>query len=308
MTGRTFTATAIALSAFASNSIFGRLALRGSGIDPATYTTLRLVSGALVLLLLARASSRDRGRRQPPPMSSAVFLALYAVAFSFAYVSLPAGTGALILFGAVQATMLLSALRSGERPHPLEWTGLVVAIAGLVYLTRPGLAAPPLAGSLLMALSGAAWGFYSLNGRWRAHPLADTAVNFRRAAPLAIAVSVATIARSRISASGALLAVLSGALSSGIGYAIWYAALRGLTATRAAIVQLAVPVLTAAAAVVFLGESVSLRLVISAALILGGVGVALAGRIRETAPAGEGTVAVPGRSGYDGGGRRGRPR
>ncbi len=281
MTGRTVTATATALVAFASNSIFGRLALRGAGIDPATYTTLRLASGAAVLVLLARWSARSTPRAQRPRWRSAGFLVAYAAAFSFAYVSLPAGTGALILFGAVQATMLVSALHAGERPHGLEWTGLVLALGGLVYLSAPGLSAPPLLGSVLMAVSGAAWGFYSLAGRGRSNPLADTAVNFARATPFALAVSVATIAHARISVTGALLAVLSGAVSSGLGYVVWYAAVRGLTATRAAVVQLAVPVLTAGAAVLFLGESISFRLVLAAALILGGVGVSLTARARD---------------------------
>jgi drug/metabolite transporter (DMT)-like permease len=278
---RTFFYTAFALMAFASNSVLCRLALGAGTIDPASFSTLRLTSGALTLLLIMtifkeKASFSPRSR-----WLSAILLFAYAVPFSFAYIGLSAGTGALILFGAVQATMIFAALRSGERPHPLEWAGLIFAIGGLVCLVLPGLTAPSPTSSSLMAIAGVAWGIYSLRGRGAASPLADTTHNFVHAVPAAVGVNLVMLRDFHLSAEGAFLAVLSGALASGMGYVIWYAALRGLTAMRAATVQLAVPVLAAAGGVIFLSEYVSLRLVVSAIAILGGVGLALTGRQRS---------------------------
>jgi drug/metabolite transporter (DMT)-like permease len=255
-----------------------RLALGAATIDAASFSTLRLASGACALLLILtlvkeKLSFMRRGR-----WASAILLFLYAVPFSFAYLGLSAGTGALILFGAVQATMIFAALRSGERPHPLEWAGLILAIVGLICLVFPGLTAPPPTSSLMMAIAGIAWGIYSLRGRGAASPLTDTTHNFVHSVPAAIGVNIIMLRDLHVSAEGAFLAVLSGALASGMGYVVWYAALRGLTAMRAATVQLAVPVLAAAGGVLFLSEHVSLRLVVSAIVILGGVGLALAGR------------------------------
>jgi drug/metabolite transporter (DMT)-like permease len=198
----------------------------------------------------------------------------YAIMFSFAYVSLTASTGALILFGAVQTTMLTAALVAGERPTALEWSGLVLAFIGLVVLTAPGLAGPPLRGSLSMAASGICWGFYSLWGRDVKSPLASTTTNFVRVTPLSLLVSLATIGSAHLTTYGVLLATACGALTSGVGYVLWYAALAGLSATRAATVQFAVPVIAAAGGVVLLAEPISLRLVASAILILGGIGLA----------------------------------
>ncbi len=282
-TRRIAVATVFALIAFASNSILCRLALGPSGIDPATFTTVRIVSGALMLACIVaitrRRASAD-GPRSRAGWISAAFLYLYAIAFSWSYVSLSAGTGALILFGCVQTTMLAAALRAGERPRRLEWVGLAIAVGGLVYLVSPGLAAPSPLGAALMATAGVAWGLYSLRGRGSARPLHDTARNFLRAVPLAIATSLALLARVHASREGIALAVASGAISSGLGYVIWYAALRGLTATRAATVQLSVPVIAAWGGILLLGETLSARLVTAAVLILGGVGVALAARRR----------------------------
>ena len=297
---RTAILTTLALIAFAANSVLCRLALGRAAIDAASFSTVRLVSGAIVLLLLtllfnrrgvadrsdtragdlpdtpgARAAARSHG-----DWTSASMLFLYAVSFSFAYVSLSTGTGALILFGAVQSTMILSALRSGERPHALEWLGLILALAGLVYLVFPGLSAPSPTGSALMAIAGIAWGIYSLRGRGSVDPLAGTTGNFVRAVPMVIVVSLVMLGRLQVSFDGALLAILSGGIASGVGYVIWYAALRGMTATRAATVQLSVPVLAAGGGVVFMSESVSLRLVTAGILILGGVGMAVAASAR----------------------------
>jgi drug/metabolite transporter (DMT)-like permease len=271
---RTVVLTGSALTAFAANSLLCRAALGRSAIDPASFSTIRLVSGAATLALLALST-----RRGPSGLAgswgSAVLLFLYAVPFSFAYVSLGAGTGALILFGAVQATMLAAALSSGERPHVVQWLGLILALGGLVYLVVPGLAAPSPVGSALMALAGVAWGVYSTRGRGASDPLAETAGNFARSVPLAIAVSVAAARHVSVGVNGALLAVASGALASGLGYVAWYAALPGLSATRGASVQLAVPVLAAAGGVIFLSEQVTVRLIVATILILGGVALAL---------------------------------
>ena len=266
--------------AFAANSVLCRLALGGALIDAASFTTARLTSGAVALLIITALVNKNlpsSGRRVK--FISALLLFLYAAAFSFAYTGLTTGTGALILFGSVQATMLAFALRSGERPHPLEWAGLALALVGLVYLVLPGLAAPPPVSSAFMAVAGVSWGLYSLRGRGATDPLADTTRNFVLALPLAFAVSLLTLrGGAHVSTSGVLLAVLSGALASGVGYVMWYAALRGLTATRAATVQLPVPVLAAVGGVLFMSESVSLRLLLAATAILGGVALALFGR------------------------------
>jgi drug/metabolite transporter (DMT)-like permease len=273
--------TITALMAFAANSVLCRIALRAAAIDAASFTTVRLASGALMLFLMTGISSgqvRPQQKRGPTTAGSwtaGTLLFLYAVPFSFAYLSLTAGTGALILFGCVQATMMSAGLASGERLDVLQWGGLVLAVAGLVYLVRPGLAAPPPDAAALMAIAGGAWGAYSLRGRGASRPLADTAGNFLRSVPLAILVSAVALSRIHVSRSGVLLAVASGALASGLGYVVWYAALRSLTATRAAIVQLAVPVLAAGGGVLFLGERISARLVIAAAMILGGIMLAL---------------------------------
>jgi drug/metabolite transporter (DMT)-like permease len=209
---------------------------------------------------------------------SAMMLFLYAIAFSFAYLSLSAGTGALILFGTVQLTMILVALRTGERPQLLEWSGLLLALAGLVYLVLPGLEAPSPLGSSLMILAGIAWGIYSLRGRGSSSPLADTTGNFIRAVPLILVVLIVSLNGVHLAQTGVLLAVLSGAVASGVGYVIWYAALAGLTATRAAVVQLSVPILAAWAGVGLLAEDMSLRLILAGVLIIGGIALAIAGR------------------------------
>ncbi len=273
--------TTMALIAFAANSIFCRFALGDQTIDAASFTTVRLLSGALTLacivLLTRRGSPLQSGN-----WISASMLFLYAVTFSFAYISLSAGTGALILFGAVQITMILSGLIAGERPRLLEWLGLLAALGGLVYLVLPGLSAPSPLGSALMALAGIAWGVYSLRGRGIDDPVANTTGNFVRAAPLALFVSLIALSNYSLSPKGALLAVLSGALASGLGYVIWYAALRDLTATRAATVQLAVPVIAAIGGIFFLAEAVTLRLTFASIAILGGVGLAISRRTKET--------------------------
>jgi drug/metabolite transporter (DMT)-like permease len=284
----TFLFTALALLAFAANSLLCRLALGGRSIDPASFTTIRLAAGAAMLGTIAVVRSSERAeqrtknveRRTQNDWLSAIALFAYAITFSLAYVSLPVATGALILFAAVQTTMLVAAIRSGERPSPLEWVGLVVAVAGLLYLVSPGLSAPSITGSLLMIASGAAWGWYSLIGRRSVDPVGDTTLNFIRTVPMTLAVSVMSVSGLHVTQAGALFAALSGAITSGLGYVVWYAALARLTATRAATVQLATPALTATGGVLFLSEQVSARLGLSAALILGGIAIAVFSRLR----------------------------
>jgi drug/metabolite transporter (DMT)-like permease len=279
--GRTAGLTAAAMLAFAANSLLCRAALGGGHADAASFTLVRLVGGALALGLLARA------RATPPPPArfawgSAAALFAYAIGFSLAYRRISAGTGALLLFAAVQLTMIGAGLRAGERPRAPEWAGLALSIAGLFVLARPGLARPDPQGALLMLGAGAAWGVYSLRGRGSADAVGLNAASFARAVPLALAASaVATLLGSaRVSPLGVSLALASGALASGLGYAVWYAALRGLTATRAAIVQLSVPPLAAAGGALLLGERLSARLLVASVLILGGIALAVLGHRR----------------------------
>lgn len=268
---------------FAANSLLARLALRAGEIDGGSFTAIRIAAGAAALVLLT--SFRRKGAsaaRRHGSWRSAFALFSYAITFSFAYLSLNAATGALVLFAAVQMTMLGISIAGGERPRPLEWTGLALAFGGLVYLVYPGLAAPDPIGVLLMTVSGAAWGYYSLAARGVRSPIATTAGNFTRAIPLAAGALIVIwgIGRPHASWSGMGLAATSGAVTSGLGYAIWYVALKDLRTSLAAIVQLTVPVFTAAAGVILLGEQLTWRLVLASGAILGGVGAALLGKVR----------------------------
>jgi drug/metabolite transporter (DMT)-like permease len=251
------------------------MALGPAAIDAASFSTIRFFAGACCLVPIVASTHRGVPRTQGSWMS-AVVLFVYVIPFSYAYGWLTTGTGALILFGSVQVTMMLAALADGERPHAKQWAGLALAIAGLVYLVLPGLTAPPLVGALLMTVAGVAWGIYSLLGRGAVDPLAQNAGNFVRAVPLTLLVSLVTWQYSHLEARGVILAVVSGAITSGLGYVAWYAALRGLSATRAALVQLLVPVLAAVGGILVLGESLSVRLVVSAAVVIGGIALALA--------------------------------
>ncbi|MBL8862539.1 MAG: DMT family transporter [Planctomycetes bacterium] len=273
--------TGAALLAFALNSILCRAALASGAIDATSFTGVRLASGALVLLALERWTRGGAGRtRLAGDWLSAAALFAYALAFSLAYGALSAGTGALILFGCVQATMLGAGLRAGERPDARLWVGLALALGGLAWLVAPGLAAPPAGGAALMAAAGVAWGIYSLRGRRAADPVASTAGNFARAAPLALIALAGAWSDAHADAFGLALALVSGAITSGLGYVVWYAALRGLSASGAALVQLGVPVVTALLGVTFLAERATLRLVLAATLVLGGIALAVARRGR----------------------------
>ena len=274
--------TALAMTAFAGNSLLCRLALKNTVIDAASFTAIRMVSGALVLWLVTRQfrpSQPGKGN-----WLSALALFAYAAAFSFAYMSLPTGTGALLLFGAVQATMIGYGLWSGERLRALQLAGLALALGGLSGLLLPGVSAPPLAGSALMISAGIAWGIYSLRGKGAGDPTRVTAGNFLRAAPVAVALSllIFLVKGASLDTAGFCYAVASGAVTSGIGYAIWYTALPALKATNAATVQLSVPVLAALGGIAFLGEPVTLRLVLASSAILGGI--ALVVLQKRTAP------------------------
>lgn len=271
---RTLPLTSLAMLAFAGNSLLCRFALADGSIDAASFTTIRLVAGAVVLLA-AGALKRSGTAAWRGNWLSGAMLFLYAICFSLAYDFLTASTGALVLFSAVQFTMLLMGLRAGERPGGRFWVGFVLALAGLIYLLSPGLAAPSPAGAALMAVAGIAWGIYSLRGRGAGDPLALTRDNFVLAVPLALATSAILWGRMHATIEGIVLAAISGALTSGLGYVIWYAALKGLGATRAAIVQLSVPAITALGAVLLLAEPLSMRLLVSSAAILGGIALAL---------------------------------
>jgi drug/metabolite transporter (DMT)-like permease len=266
--------TLAALVAFAANSILCRRALADGAIDAASFTAVRLTTGAAVLVVIVALRGRRgrlfaRGR-----VLGGVLLAVYALGFSYAYVRLDAGTGALILFAAVQATMLAGGLAGGERPRPSQWLGLAIASAGLVVLLLPGAGAASPAGAALMAAAGAAWGLFSLRGRAAGDPVEAIGAGFLAAVPFGLVALAAGAGELRVSAAGLGWASASGALASGLGYVVWYAALRHIGATRAAAAQLAVPVLVAAAGVALLGETVSLRMVAASAAVLGGVALA----------------------------------
>ena len=268
--------TVVAMLAFAGNSLLCRVALRDTAIDPASFTTLRLAGGALALWAIVR------WRDGPAPLAgstgSGFALFAYAILFSVAYVALTAATGALLLFGAVQATMIGAGLARGERMRPLQWAGLACAAGGLVVLLAPGIEAPAPWAAAAMIGAGVAWGIYSLRARKGEDPTAATAGNFVRAAPFAIAASAAALPWASVDAAGVGWALASGVLTSGLGYAIWYAALRGLASTVAATVQLSVPAIAAVGGVLLLGEAPGARLAVASAAVLGGIATVVLAR------------------------------
>ncbi len=268
--------TVLALLAFAGNSLLCRLALTRTTIDAASFTTIRVIAGAVMLSLLVML--RDRARVTAGSWPSALALFVYAAGFSFAYVKLTAGTGALLLFGAVQATMISVGIARGERLAPVQLGGLILAYAGLIGLVLPGLAAPPLVSAALMLCAGMAWGVYSLRGKGAGDPTAVTAGNFMRAVPMALVVSALAFRALRLDVAGAVYAAASGAIASGVGYAIWYTALRELRATTAATVQLSVPIIAALGGVLLLSEPLTPRLIAAAVAILGGVALVVLAR------------------------------
>jgi drug/metabolite transporter (DMT)-like permease len=262
------------MAAFAANSVLCRLALGTTGTDPATFTAVRLLSGSLALWGITRVRG-GRGVRPGGDWRSAVALFVYAAAFSFAYLWLTTGTGALILFGSVQLTMIGWGAARGERMRPMGLVGTAVAVTGLVALLAPGLDAPAPAGAALMAVAGIAWGVYSLRGRASRDPMPDTAGNFLRAALLGVGLTVAFAPALSADVPGVVLAVLSGAVASGLGYAVWYTVLPHMPAMSAALVQLSVPVLAAIAGVILVDEDVTIRLAVATIATLGGIWLAL---------------------------------
>jgi drug/metabolite transporter (DMT)-like permease len=272
---KTLSLTGLALIAFAANSVLCRSALGQASIDAASFTTIRLVSGIIGLWVIRVTQHSKNRSTNYGSWQAAVMLFLYAGAFSFAYISLETGTGALILFAAVQLTMILFALFKGERLGFIAWSGILIAFSGFVYLIFPGVSTPSFTGFLLMTIAGVAWGFYTILGKGSVHPLADTTLNFTRTLPFILVMIIFSFPFSELSTKGIVLAALSGAIASGLGYTIWYTALKGLSAAQAAVVQLLVPVIAAAGGVVFISEVITFRLVISAVMILGGVTLVL---------------------------------
>jgi len=268
--------TSFTLIAFAANSILCRLALGGNLIDPVSFTALRLVSGAVALTIISRAAREAKTPNETRgAWASGFALFAYAITFSLAYASLSTGAGALLLFGSVQVTMIGAALKSGEKLGSAQWVGSAAAIGGLACLALPALSAPAPIGALLMCVAGMAWGAYSVRGKGISAPVSMTAGNFLRSAPMALIVSAVALSSAHLTQSGILLALTSGVITSGLGYVLWYKALRGLTTTQASVAQSLVPVLAALGGVVFLSEQMSLRLIVASTLILGGVIVAV---------------------------------
>jgi len=271
MSKRTVFCIIFSLLAFAGNSIICRMALKSDTIDPVSFVIVRLGSASLLLVLLQAFSKSAKGIGGN--WISAVFLLLYAIPFTFSYINLSAATGALISFSAVQLTMIIMGLRNGEALNRLQFTGLIIAMSGLIVLLLPGATAPSLFDALLMAIAGIAWGFYSLRGSVSISPLYDTAGNFIRAFPICLVVCIPLMKNIHISPKGLLLAAISGTVTSGLGYMLWYQALKHIKATQAAVIQLSVPVITSLFGVLLLGEILDFRIVTASAVIL--IGIAL---------------------------------
>jgi drug/metabolite transporter (DMT)-like permease len=276
--------TVFALLAFAANSVLCRLALGNNAIDATSFTTIRLLSGIAILFVLIQLTRLIQKPAENPKLQSkgswlsAAMLFIYAVAFSFGYISLDTGTGALILFGAVQITMILSNVIAGNKLHLSEWFGLALAFTGFVYLIMPSVTTPSLTGFVLMSISGMAWAFYTLLGRKSKNALNDTAFNFLRTAPFIFILMVFSLNNLHVSTSGFMLAILSGAIASGVGYFVWYIALAGLSVTQAAVLQLFVPIIAALGGVIFTSELITVRLIESSVLVLGGILMVILGR------------------------------
>lgn len=282
---RAFCLTTLAMIAFAGNSLLCRAALRDTDIDAATFTTVRLISGALTLWLLV-------ALRRLGPVSgggswlSGLALFVYAGAFSFAYLGLSTAMGALLLFGSVQVTMISVGHWRGDRLRTGQWLGFVLAFGGLVGLLLPGLSAPPLVSSVLMLSAGIAWGIYSLRGKGAGEPTLATAGNFMRSVPFTLVLSALMLGQFQLDTAGVGYAVASGAITSALGYAIWYMALPALKAATAATVQLTVPVIAAIGGILLLSEPLTLRLMLAALAILGGIWLVIYQKQRQLKPQG----------------------
>jgi len=270
--------TVFALIAFAANSVLCRLALGSGTIDAASFTGIRLFSGAIALLIILSIKRSNKGLSSKGSWAASLALFLYAITFSYAYLLVDTGTGALILFGSVQISMIFLSLISGTRLHISEWSGVMVAFCGFVYLIVPSITTPSINGFVLMTISGISWGVYTLIGRSSKNPLMDTTFNFIRTIPLVVLLAILTMQNSSYSSEGIVLALLSGAITSGLGYTIWYIVLKDLSSTQAAVIQLSVPVIAAIGGVVFVSEVITSRLVISTVIVLGGILMVLLGQ------------------------------
>lgn len=263
--------TGLALIAFAANSVLCRLALGNESIDASSFTVIRLLSGAITLFIISSIKGNNKEELSKGSWTASFMLFLYAITFSLAYLSVDTGTGALILFGSVQITMVLLSIISGTRLHISEWTGVIIAFTGFIYLILPSITTPSVNGFILMTISGISWSIYTLRGRSSKNPLMDTTYNFVRTTPFVALLAVFTIQNISYSSEGVVLALLSGGITSGVGYTIWYIALRGLSSTQAAVIQLSVPVIAAIGGVIFVSELITYRLIISATIVLGGI-------------------------------------
>jgi drug/metabolite transporter (DMT)-like permease len=270
--------TVLALIAFAANSVLCRLALGNGFIDASSFTIIRLLSGAIALFIILSVKGNNTGVSSKGSWFASFMLFTYAITFSYAYLSVDTGTGALILFGTVQITMILLSLISGTRLHISEWAGISIAFTGFIYLIMPSISTPSINGFILMAVSGISWAIYTLKGRSSKNPLMDTTYNFLRTIPFVVILAFLTMKNISYSSEGVILAVLSGAITSGVGYTIWYIALRGLSSTQAAVIQLAVPVIAAIGGVVFVSEIITYRLIISTSIVLGGILMVVLGK------------------------------
>ncbi len=276
---KTIVLTMLALFAFAANSVLCRLALKDGAIDASSYTILRLLSGTLILLIILFVTGDRKAEPAKGSWTASFMLFVYMATFSYAYLLLDTGTGALIIAGSVQITMILLSVIAGTRLHLSEWTGMAIASAGFVYLVLPGVTTPSITGFLLMSVAGMAWGVYTLKGRASKNPLMDTAYNFLRTMPLILLLGLVTLGDASYSMEGIVLALISGSVTSGIGYAIWYIALGGLSATVAAVLQLSIAVIAALGGVLFVSEEITIRLALSSALVLGGILIVILGRV-----------------------------
>lgn len=274
--------TGLALIAFAANSVLCRLALANGNIDASSFTGIRLLSGAIALLLILSIKGNKQGVSSKGSWTSSFTLFLYAITFSYAYLSLDTGTGALILFGSVQITMILLSIIFGTRLHIIEWSGFFIAFTGLVYLVIPSITKPSVSGFILMTVSGMSWAIYSLRGRGSKNPLMDTTYNFLRTIPFITLLAIFTMPNINYSSQGIILALLSGAITSGVGYTIWYIALRSLSSIQAAVLQLSVSIIAAIGGVIFLSETITSRLVISAVIVLCGILMVILGKYSFT--------------------------
>lgn len=276
---KTIILTLLALIAFAANSVLCRLALGDGSIDASNFTIIRLLSGVIVLFFILKLKLRKSlSSTSKGSWFSGSMLFLYAITFSFAYITLDTGTGALILFGAVQITIIIYSIITGHKLHFLEWIGVLISLLGFIYLILPGVTSPSLIGFILMSIAGIAWGIYTVRGKASKDSLGDTAFNFLKTIPFVLIVFVFTFNTSHYSFEGILLAIISGGITSGIGYTIWYMAIRGLTTVQSAVVQLLVPVIAAFGGVIFISEVITYRLTISSILILGGILLVVIGK------------------------------